>query len=115
MPDKIIVRRGTASGEALFQGQDKLIQPGDGELTEYDAHRTQSSKFGALALFMTLSLTPDMIRVPFPTVLGNSYNWKEGEHLIDAMERKHGLRCACMRAPGTALRCPAFPCMRMAS
>jgi hypothetical protein len=29
---------GTASGEVLFQGQDKLIQPGDGELTEYDAH-----------------------------------------------------------------------------
>jgi hypothetical protein len=29
---------GTATGEVLFQGQDKLIQPGDGELTEYDAH-----------------------------------------------------------------------------
>jgi hypothetical protein len=28
---------GTVSGEALFQGQDKLIQPRDGELTEYDA------------------------------------------------------------------------------
>jgi hypothetical protein len=29
---------GAASDDVLFQGQDKLIQPGDRELTEYDAH-----------------------------------------------------------------------------
>jgi hypothetical protein len=56
---------------------------------------------------VSLSLTPDMIRVPFPRFLGNSYNWKAGEHVIDAMERKHGLRCASRRA---LEHCSALSC-----
>jgi hypothetical protein len=108
MPDKIIIRRAQRLARCYFRVK---ISSSNLEMASWPSTThtpTQSSKFNALALFVSLSLTPNMIRVPFPRFLGNSYNWKAGEHLIDAMERRHGLRCASRRAPE---RCAALSCI----